>query len=166
MIGFWTGPLKRRAGLMAAMATFAVIGIVLLVSAFPWRTRAQSNADEAELAALLPQLKSRPVHTVDVTFDPSHLTTYVSALLNVGKQAGLSATWAQTSPDPNDIEVELWGRGILVTSIYRLENSPRNYSIFINAKDDRSAMAAADIILTKMKQGLASVPGLNLLVEK
>ncbi len=147
---------------LSATAALAIVGTVALATFFS----RGGLADDAELMMLMPQLVRTPIHVVDVSFDRTVLRAYTSRLLEIGEESGLSGETRKTSPDPNDVEVVIWGKGIMVTSLYRLENSPQNYTIFIYDKKDGSSRTTADIVFAKVTQGFTSVPGVKFSVEK
>src|SRR5262249_15529997 len=121
------GFIKRRTKWISATLALAIVGAVALATSF---TREGLAADD-ELATLLPQLVRTPVHIIDVSFDQSVLGAYKTKLLEIGKESGLSGDARSMTPDLNWVDVELWGKGIFVNSVYRFENSPKNYTIFI-----------------------------------
>jgi hypothetical protein len=152
-------PISRRTKWMIAALAFAIAGAATLFCR-------GGLADDAELMMLMPQLTRTPIHTVAVSFDQSNLRGYISKLQEIGRESDLSIQTRNTSPDPNDVFLQMWGKGILVSSVYRLENSPKNYSIFIYARSDESSRPTADVVFARITQDLASVPGIKLTVEK
>jgi hypothetical protein len=106
-----------------------------------------------------------PIRTVTVTMDRDLLQMFLEHLRAVADRNAFAIRIGQSSPDPDDVLVQMWREDLKVIGFNSLESTEETIEFFVgiyNNSDSPVPMEASDKLVQEIGSAVEGTPGASL----